>query len=202
MTRPWQPPLPFVIPAKPIRLGAVRSRSIPCFVICRDVFAEHPTDTPAGFDVAEDVMDQQLIKTLIDALAASDLSELEFSRDGATLRLVKQPAADGGKRATSVVTTAASVPVASALKDSAPKDSAVSAEVRAPLFGIVHLQTAPGAPPFVQAGQEVLSGQTLCVIEAMKVFNEIRAERDATVQAVLVVSGQEVDAGQPLFRLS
>ena len=147
-------------------------------------------------------MDQQLIKTLIDALAASDLSELEFSRDGATLRLVKQPAADGGKRATSVVTTAASVPVASAPKDSAPKDSAVSAEVRAPLFGIVHLQTAPGAPPFVQAGQEVLSGQTLCVIEAMKVFNEVRADRDARVQAVLVESGQEVDAGQPLFRLS
>jgi len=70
----------------------------------------------------------------------------------------------------------------------------------APLYGVVHLQPTPGEPPFVQAGQAVRAGQTLCVIEAMKVFNEVRAERDATVEAVLVRSGQEVEAGQALFR--
>ena len=146
-------------------------------------------------------MDQQLIKTLIDALAASDLSELEFSRDGATLRLLKRSGLGGNTStgATGVATIAA--PATGARQESAAKESAASAEVRAPLFGVVHLQTAPGEPSFVQAGQEVLAGQTLCVIEAMKVFNEVRADRDARVQAVLVESGQEVEAGQPLFRL-
>jgi acetyl-CoA carboxylase biotin carboxyl carrier protein len=70
------------------------------------------------------------------------------------------------------------------------------------LFGVVHLGSAPGEPPFVVAGQAVKAGQTLCVIEAMKVFNEVRAERDATVQAVLVTAGQEVEAGQPLLRFA
>jgi acetyl-CoA carboxylase biotin carboxyl carrier protein len=77
---------------------------------------------------------------------------------------------------------------------------AASAECLAPLYGVVHLQPTPGEPPFVQAGQTIHAGQTLCVIEAMKVFNEVRAERDATLQEVLVRSGQEVEAGQPLFR--
>ena len=65
---------------------------------------------------------------------------------------------------------------------------------------MVHLQPAPGEPPFVQPGQAVEAGQMLCVIEAMKMFNEVRADAAATVQAVLVHSGQEVEAGEPLFR--
>lgn len=73
-------------------------------------------------------------------------------------------------------------------------------ELQAPLYGVVHLQTAPGEPPLVAAGQAVRTGQTLCVIEAMKVFNEVRAEHDGVVDAVLVRSGQEVEAGQPLLR--
>jgi len=76
----------------------------------------------------------------------------------------------------------------------------VSTECPAPLYGVVHLQPTPDEPPFVKAGQAIRAGQILCVIEAMKVFNEVRAEGDATVQAVLVRSGQEVEAGQPLFR--
>jgi acetyl-CoA carboxylase biotin carboxyl carrier protein len=78
--------------------------------------------------------------------------------------------------------------------------TAASAECLAPLYGVVHLQPAPGEPPFVQPGQAVEAGQLLCVIEAMKMFNEVRADHAATVQAVLVHSGQEVEAGQPLFR--
>jgi len=74
--------------------------------------------------------------------------------------------------------------------------------VRAPLYGVVHLQPSPGEQAFVTPGLAVKAGQTLCVIEAMKVFNEVRAERDAVVEAVLVASGQEVEAGQPLVRLA
>jgi acetyl-CoA carboxylase biotin carboxyl carrier protein len=73
--------------------------------------------------------------------------------------------------------------------------------VRAPLFGIVHLTPSPDAPPFVVAGQAVKTGETLCVIEAMKVFNNICAERDGVVEAVMATSGSEVEAGQLLMRI-
>ncbi|MBT2298901.1 acetyl-CoA carboxylase biotin carboxyl carrier protein subunit [Variovorax paradoxus] len=137
-------------------------------------------------------MNQEQIKTLIDALAASDLCELEYSENGSTLRLVKQSALAAAPRR-------ARAAIAAVAAHDAPVAAAAAAECLAPLYGVVHLQPTPGEPPFVQAGQAIEAGQTLCVIEAMKVFNEVRAERDATVQEVLVGSGQEVEAGQPLF---
>jgi len=142
-------------------------------------------------------MKQEQIKTLIDALAASDLAELEYSEDGSTLRLVKQSAlaaAPAARRPAAARQARAAVSAEAAPPEAAP------AECLAPLYGVVHLQPAPGEPPFVQPGQAVEAGQVLCVIEAMKMFNEVRADAAATVQAVLVRSGQEVDAGQPLFR--
>lgn len=141
-------------------------------------------------------MDQQHIKSLIDALAASDLAELEFSQDGWTLRLVKRGAAQSAPVAPLAVVPAASAAAAPAASATLP------AELAAPLYGVVHLRPSPDEPPFVEAGQAVRAGQTLCVIEAMKVFNEVRAEHDATVAAVLVATGQEVEAGQALFRLA
>ena len=140
-------------------------------------------------------MKQEQIKTLIDALAASDLAELEYSENGSTLRLVKLSALG--------VATAVRSPSAArkAPRQALEETTAVaSTECLAPLFGVVHLQPAPGEPPFVQPGQAVEAGQVLCVIEAMKMFNEVRADRAGTVQQVLVHSGQEVEAGQPLFR--
>ena len=71
-----------------------------------------------------------------------------------------------------------------------------------PAYGIVHLQRTPGAPLLAAPGNLVDPGQVLCLIEAMKVFTELRAERAGTIAAVLVESGQEVEAGQPLFRMS
>jgi len=76
-----------------------------------------------------------------------------------------------------------------------------ASECLAPLYGVVHLQPTPGEPPFVQPGQAVEPGQTLCVIEAMKVFNEVRADADGVIEAVLVASGEEVEGGQALFRI-
>jgi acetyl-CoA carboxylase biotin carboxyl carrier protein len=69
------------------------------------------------------------------------------------------------------------------------------------MYGIVHLQPNPGASPFARVGDTVRAGQTLCLMEAMKVFSELRAERDGTVRAVLVDAGQEVEAGEALFLL-
>ena len=146
-------------------------------------------------------MDQQQVKALIDAMASSDLQEMEFSQDGWTLRLLRQGAASQIRQAGPSSATAA--PVGRVTARPAPASAvstAIAKELRAPLFGVLHLQPAPGEPPFVVAGQAVKAGQTLCVIEAMKVFNEVLAEQDAVVDAVLVSSGQEVEAGQALLR--
>ncbi|MBS0455029.1 MAG: biotin/lipoyl-binding protein [Proteobacteria bacterium] len=147
-------------------------------------------------------MDAQQIKVFIDAMAASDLSEMEVEHDGWTLRLARGPG---------VVPRAAPRDAAPASNDSAalaqPATPAARAaavgpeEIQAPMFGVVHLQQAPGEPPFVKVGDVVEVGHLLCSIEAMKVFNEVRAERAGRIAAVLATSGTEVEAGQALFTL-
>jgi len=140
-------------------------------------------------------MDALQIKALIDAMASSDLTELEATNAGWTLRLVRGDARGGARGSAGgqpAPVTPGAKPVAT---DSGVLDQCAS------LSGTVFLQAAPGEPPFVQPGQAVKAGQTLCVIEAMKVFNEVVAERDGVVEAFLVTSGQDIDAGQPLVRL-
>lgn len=160
-------------------------------------------------------MDLQVIKALIDAFAASNLAEMEYRADGATLRLVKRAASaapapgqavdattDASPGEPAGETTATAQPEFAQPEGAQPGPSAAPAAfVTTPLHGLVHLQRMPDAPPFVAAGQAVAAGQVLCAIEAMKTFTEIRAERDCTIAEVLVATGQEVDAGQPLFRL-
>ncbi|HSU23677.1 MAG TPA: biotin/lipoyl-containing protein [Variovorax sp.] len=157
-------------------------------------------------------MKQEQIKMLIDAFAASDLSMLEFSENGCTLRLARQgaslPAADG-TASVPTVPACAPFPIANEAGSTVVGDTTTpampqpvpAADVTAPLYGVVHLRPAPDEPDFVRAGERVEAGRTLCVVEAMKVFNEVHAPRGATIASVLVESGQEVDAGQVLFRL-
>jgi acetyl-CoA carboxylase biotin carboxyl carrier protein len=146
-------------------------------------------------------MDPQQIKAFIDAMASSDLAEMEFSQDGWTLRLVRRT---NGTPATATRVAPArprpTVATAAARRDEVVRP--VESILRAPLYGVVHLQPSPGEPPFVTPGLAVKAGQTLCVIEAMKVFNEVRAGHDGVVDAVLVASGQEVETGQPLVRFA
>jgi len=148
-------------------------------------------------------MDLQQIKALIDALTASDLSELEYQHDGSTLRLVKHPAPADLRAPGRQAPPAPGQPAPAAGVVAAPAATpAAPAEVCSPVYGVVHLRPSPAEPPFVAIGEAVAAGRTLCVIEAMKVFNEVRAGHAGTVAAVLVDSGQEVESGQPLFRLS
>ena len=142
-------------------------------------------------------MDRQLIKTLIDALESSDLTELEYSRDGTTLRLVKGGAMASARAPRSI---APMVPATTAplLEPAKEKTDGL---IRAPLYGVAHLQRTPGAVPFVITGQAVEAGQVVCTIEAMKVFTDVRADRAGTVIEILVTTAQEVEAGQPLVRL-
>lgn len=142
------------------------------------------------------------IKGLIDAMGSSDLSEMAVERNGWSLRLVRHaaPAPTSGSipsRIPRSPTRPASQPRAA----EAPKAPA-RGEVCAPLAGIVYFSPTPGAPSFVGVGQPVLAGAVLCVVEAMKTFNEVRAERDGTVEAILVASGSEVDAGATLMRIA
>ena len=146
-------------------------------------------------------MDLDRIKSLIDAMAASDLAEMQFSEGGWSLRLVRrsQPG-DVSAPARHAAPAAERVRPARARLDPALEDGLQ--HLVAPLFGIVHLRPAPDAPQFVSPGQAITAGTPLCIIEAMKMFHEVRAERDAIISAVLVSSGQEVQAGQELMRFA
>lgn len=139
-------------------------------------------------------MDLDEIRELMAAFAASDLAEMRLVRGDWTLHLVR--AADG-----TVAEAAAARPARPRATAQAPAQAAADASIRAPLADLVYLSPNPGAAPFVSVGARVEAGAVVAVIEAMKVFNEIRAERAGTVEAILVASGDEVDAGQPLLRI-
>lgn len=147
-------------------------------------------------------MDQQQIKAFIDAMAASDLEEMEISHDGWTLRLARHARSPGSHCGPARV---AALPAAEPPGAGAPSPEPVRttgpAEILAPMFGVVHLQQAPGEPPFVQPGDVIEAGRLLCTIEAMKVFNEVRAERGGRIASILVSSGAEVEAGQPIMAI-
>src|SRR5476651_1734347 len=147
-------------------------------------------------------MEIDQIKVFIDAMASSDLTELQANRDGWVLRLVRRT----DRMPSDASVSGSPVPACVRGKQREPGISAIAGEpgteVRAPLFGLVHLTPSPDAPPFVVIGQAVKAGATLCVIEAMKVFNNICAERDGVVEAVMATSGSEVEAGQLLMRVA
>lgn len=156
-------------------------------------------------------MDLQKIKQLIDVLMASDLSELEFVEGEHRLHLVRRSRLASPGPSAAGALNPAPVPLAPRAPDVPSQPLAAGEEhaspmeagelVTAPLYGILHLTPTPGAPPFVQLGEIVQRGQTLCVVEAMKMFHEVKAARTATVERILAAAGQEVEAGAALFRL-
>ena len=74
--------------------------------------------------------------------------------------------------------------------------------IDSPMVGIVYLTPKPSSPPFVKKGQKIKKGDTICLIEAMKTFNEIKSDRDCTIKAVIIKNGEAVEFGQPLFEIS
>ena len=149
-------------------------------------------------------MNLQEIKALIDAMAASDLSEMALTRDGTQLRLVRRKAASGAAAPQQAPEPQQPPQPPVRARRQSPSTAAatpVPNAITTPLYGVVHWRPSPDAPPFVAPGQAIKAGQVVCVVEAMKVFNEIRTDVDATVLALLVESGAEVEAGQPLLSL-
>ncbi|WAJ29938.1 acetyl-CoA carboxylase biotin carboxyl carrier protein [Antarcticirhabdus aurantiaca] len=147
-------------------------------------------------------MDIDEIKVLMEAMAASDLSEMQVAKEGWTLRLTRAAGQVGTAQAATAPAGKAVAAAPAAPRSGEPAAPAADRTVRSPLSGVVHFRPSPDAPPFVETGRAVSAGEVLCLVEAMKMFNEIRAERAGTVEAILVSPGEDVDAGQPLLTLA
>ncbi len=143
-------------------------------------------------------MDQLRIKALIDLMAGSDLVELEFSEHNCTLKLWRDK--EGAGAIARPAPAQAQAPSAPAAAPPTAEPAGIM-EVRAPFYGVVHLTPAPDQPPFARPGDRVEAGQTLGLLEAMKMFHPLAADRAGTLQAILITAGQEVAAEQPLFHI-
>jgi acetyl-CoA carboxylase biotin carboxyl carrier protein len=155
-------------------------------------------------------MELTRLKALIDMVSQSRVTELEITEGGERVRITKSPP-------TAVRSSAA--PDAAARKPPAPQplpdrpqaqdgpaQDKIESPPRAhaitsPMFGIFHHAQSPDSPPYVQPGSQVRAGDTLGLIEAMKSFNAIAADRNGVVAAILVENGQEVEPGQPLIQI-
>ncbi|MFM8246207.1 MAG: acetyl-CoA carboxylase biotin carboxyl carrier protein [Burkholderiaceae bacterium] len=153
-------------------------------------------------------MDLRKLKTLIDLVAESDISELEVTEGESKVRIVKS----GAPAAHSQMVMMPSAPVqmaaapamaapaaASAPVAAAPEAAPSGHVVKSPMVGTFYRASAPGAAAFVDIGSTVKEGDTLCIIEAMKLLNEIDADASGTIRQILVENGQAVEFGQPLF---
>lgn len=152
-------------------------------------------------------MDLRKLKTLIDLVAESDISELEVTEGEGKVRIVKSqpvqyamaapqmmahPPATQAAPAAAPVATPTSAPAATPSVETGHK-------VASPMVGTFYRAASPGAPNFVEIGTTVKEGQTLCIIEAMKLLNEIESDKAGVVKAILVDNGQPVEFGQALF---
>ena len=149
-------------------------------------------------------MDLRKLKKLIDLVQESGIAELEITEGEEKVKIVK-----GGTvtvAAAPIMAMPAAAPAAPALAAApaaaeAPDGGQEGHVVKAPMVGTFYRSSSPDAKPFVEVGQAVKEGDTICIIEAMKLMNEIEADASGVVKAILVENGQPVEYGQPLFIL-
>lgn len=149
-------------------------------------------------------MDLRKLKTLIDLVAESDISELEVTEGEGKVRIVKASAQQPQQvmyvpqsnfpQAAPAATVAASVAQAPVTEE-----AAAGHIIKSPMVGTFYRSSSPGSPAFVEVGAPVKEGDTLCIIEAMKLLNEIESDFTGVVKQILVENGQPVEFGQPLF---
>ncbi|MBK9161587.1 MAG: acetyl-CoA carboxylase biotin carboxyl carrier protein [Nitrosomonadales bacterium] len=149
-------------------------------------------------------MDLRKLKTLIELVEGSGIAELEISEGEERVRITRTVAAAQQIYAPAAAPqpVAAAAPVAAAPVPAAEPAKPAVAEghvVKSPMVGTFYRSASPGAKSFVDVGQSVNSGDTLCIIEAMKLLNEIDADQAGVIKAILVENGQPVEFGQPLF---
>lgn len=149
-------------------------------------------------------MDLRKLKTLIDLVSESNVSELEITEAEGKVRIVKGGGAVVQQFVAAPVqaapVAAAAAPAAAAPVAELPAPAAVTGhQVKSPMVGTFYRSASPGAKPFIEVGAQVKEGDTLCIIEAMKILNEIEADKSGTVTRILADNGQAVEYGQALF---
>ena len=147
-------------------------------------------------------MDLRKLKKLIDLVQESGISELEVTEGEEKVRIAKHygtVAAAPQQYYAPPPPVALGAPVASSVNLDDEDDLPEGHIVKSPMVGTFYRSPSPGADAFVQIGQTVKQGETICIIEAMKIMNEIEADQDGTITKILVDNGQPVEYGQPLF---
>jgi acetyl-CoA carboxylase biotin carboxyl carrier protein len=160
-------------------------------------------------------MDLRKLKTLIDLVAESGIAELEITEGEDKVKIVKSNAGPQTSHISHVYTgpsgSAAPASAPAVVAPATPAESAAAAAalsaaegkiIKSPMVGTFYRAASPGSDPFVSVGTEVKEGQALCVIEAMKLMNEIPADTAGVIKEILVENGQPVEFGQPLFVLA
>ena len=147
-------------------------------------------------------MDLRKLKTLIELVEGSGIAELEISEGEERVRITRtviaapQVYAPAPQPTVTVPAVAPPAPIAAEpVKPAVPEGHIV----KSPMVGTFYRSASPGSKPFVDVGQSVNNGDTLCIIEAMKLLNEIEADQSGVIKAILVENGQPVEFGQPLF---
>lgn len=146
-------------------------------------------------------MDLRKLKTLIDLVSESNVSELEITEAEGKVRIVKGSVAMAQPAPAPAMAAAPAVALSPAASPAPAEVAEVPAGhiVKSPMVGTFYRSSSPGAKPFVEIGSQVKEGETVCIIEAMKILNEIETDKSGTVVKILCENGQAVEYGQPLF---
>ena len=149
-------------------------------------------------------MDLRKLKTLIDLVSEANVSELEITEAEGKVRIVKSAPAAMAAPVTYTMAPPAAAPAPVVEVAAATVAAAAPAEptghiVKSPMVGTFYRASSPGAKAFVEVGSVVKEGETICIVEAMKILNEIEADKSGTVTQILAQNGQAVEYGQPLF---
>lgn len=147
-------------------------------------------------------MDIRKIKKLIEIIEDSDVAEIEISEGEESVRISRYSAVAAPAQV-AIGTPAAPVAAIATVTEPAPHAAAEETisghAVKSPMVGTFYRSATPGATPFVQVGQSVSAGETLCIIEAMKILNQIEADKSGIIKQILVENAQPVEYDQPLF---
>ena len=141
-------------------------------------------------------MDIRKVKKLIELLEESGIAEIEIKEGEESVRISRT---NPNAAAMPIQYTAPPAPPASPAPEAAAGDTVSGHRITSPMVGTFYEAPSPGAPPFTEAGRQVKEGDVLCIIEAMKMLNQIECDKAGTVKAVLVENGEPVEFGQPIF---
>ncbi len=145
-------------------------------------------------------MDLRKLKTLVDLVSESNISELEITEAEGKVRIVKAAPAPAAAPAAAAPVVAVAPPSA-AMAAATPAPAPAGRLIKSPMVGTFYRAASPGAKPFIELGSEVKEGDPVCIVEAMKIMNEIEADCAGRVVEILCENGQAVEFGQPLFGL-